>query len=102
MTKYIKETSAIIILMAFAFFVCSCTPSHPKLSKEEVIALANQEAIRQGYKIDQYETPKSKYEFTEKYHSWTVFYEGKQKDPGNHFTVWVNDQTGSCQLMRGK
>jgi len=43
------------------------------------------------------------YEFTEKDHTWTVFFQLKPPTPpGGHFTVYVDDQTKKATLMRGK
>ncbi|MDA8099259.1 MAG: hypothetical protein M0042_06505 [Nitrospiraceae bacterium] len=72
------------------------------LSPEQAISLANQEAVRKGFDLSQYEKPRADYEILKKDKTWTVSYEGKKKLPGNHFLVWVNDQTGECKLMPGE
>jgi hypothetical protein len=72
------------------------------MTMADVVALANREASRRGYDLTKYEKPRPAYEFTRKDQIWTVFYDGKQKRPSNHFQVWVNDVTGECQLMSGE
>jgi hypothetical protein len=67
-----------------------------------VVELANREAVREGRNLAKYEKPRAEYEFTEKNKRWSVFYEGKEKYPGNHFLVWVDDQSGKCQLIPGE
>jgi hypothetical protein len=79
--------------------VLSKTPPKTNLSAEKVVALANAEAIRQGRDLNKCEPPRAVYEYT-----WTVFYEGKGevKTVGNHFLVWVDDQTSECKLIPGE
>lgn len=72
------------------------------MTSAHVIDLANREAAHQGRDLAKYEKPKAEYEFTKKDRTWTVFYEGKEMYPGNHFLVWVEDSTGKCQLMPGE
>jgi hypothetical protein len=70
-----------------------------QFSEEKVIALANAEAVKQGSDLAKFEPPKVEYGAGWR---WTVLYDGKDKLPGNHFLVWVNDRTGECQLMHGE
>jgi len=70
--------------------------------KRVAVALANAEAIRRGYDLKEFETPRCEYDASKPDNAWTVLYDGKVKAPGNHFLVWVNDQTGQCKLMPGE
>jgi hypothetical protein len=72
------------------------------LREKEVVALANREAQRTGRNLADYESPRVEYEYTEHDKTWTVFYDGKVKAPGNFFQVWVNDETKKCTLMPGE
>jgi hypothetical protein len=73
-----------------------------RLSREQAVALANAEAVKQGRDVNRYELRTAEYEFSGQDHIWTVFFEGKVKATGNHFLVWVNDQTDECRLMPGE
>jgi hypothetical protein len=53
-----------------------------------------------GISLDQYEKPETHYSEMNK--SWAVFFEGKEKAPGNQFLVIVNDETGETEIVRGK
>lgn len=78
------------------------TEKGPKKNKNSIINLANQKATQEGFDLTKYDTPHAEYDSTAKEQEWTVFYEGKIKKPGNHFLVWVNDDNGNCELMRGE
>jgi hypothetical protein len=94
---------AVFMPLAFTYrAVAESAHGKPIMTKAVVVAIANDEARRQGYDLSKYEKPRVEYELTSQDETWTVFYEGKEKAPGNHFSVWVNDRTGKCRLMRGK
>ena len=101
--KLLRIAPLLLLVLSF-----SCTTKHAaslaktNLSPAKVINLANAEAASQGYDLAKYDAPRCDYELMRKDCIWTVFYEGKEKYPGNHFQVWVNDQTSACQLMRGE
>jgi hypothetical protein len=97
-----------IIPLLLLALTLSCTTNQTairaktNLSQDEVVSLANAEAAREGFDLAEYEAPRCSYDPARKDEKWTVFYDGKVKYPGNHFLVWVNDQTSACQLMRGE
>jgi len=103
-----KQPLIILIIAAFMSLAFSCKSAaasphkKPTMTKADVVAIANAEASRQGYDLEEYETPRAEYEFTANDQTWSVFYEGKEKVPGNHFLIIINDRTGNCQLMRGE
>jgi hypothetical protein len=101
----------LLVILLFAAFmpvvftskvIAESPNGKPSMTKTDAVAIANAEAQRQGYNLSQYESPIAEYEFISKDQRWMVFYQGKANDPGNHFSVWVNDRTGKCQLMPGK
>jgi hypothetical protein len=69
---------------------------------EEVIKIANAEAVSKGIDLSKYEEPEAEFEVVGKEWKWTVSYEGKVKAPGNHFLVWVEDSDGSAEYMAGE
>jgi hypothetical protein len=118
MKKQPRGTAFVLILALFISASCtgkqkSAPPKAPPdttpktefnttLTAEKAIALANAEATKQGRDLDEYDPPKAQYDSAVKGKDWTVFYEGKTKAPGNHFLVWVNDETKECKLMPGE
>src|SRR5688572_2227261 len=81
----------------------AATPVAPASLKEhEVIKLANAAAMKKGYKLEDYEKPKAKYEVSWEPASWIVSYQGKLRAPGNHFFVIVDDKTKSTELWPGE
>ena len=79
-------------------------PSPPtRMSRDDVLKAANSAAIKAGYTLTEYGAPEAHYEFVRKDKRWTVFYNMKPPTPaGGHFHVWVEDQTGKTQVMRGE
>jgi hypothetical protein len=74
-----------------------------QLSKNEVIRIAEAKARSEGFDLQKYNMTGCHYEFTEKDHTWTVFFQLKPPTPpGGHFMVYVDDQTKKATLMRGK
>lgn len=72
------------------------------LNEAQVIKLSNATAEKKGYKLAAYGPPKTSYKYAPKDGSWSVFYEGKGKLPGNHFIVTVHDKTKKTELMPGE
>jgi hypothetical protein len=97
MTKFTQLF--IITIIISLFFGCSRSP---RLSENEVIAIANNAAERAGHILSEYDKPRAKFNFVSKDSTWTVFYDGKIPAPGNHFMIWVKDQTGETQVMEGE
>ena len=74
-----------------------------KLTKAEVLRIAEVTAKSEGYDVRKYNMTGCHYEFTRKDHTWTVFYELKPPTPpGGHFLVWIDDQTKKATLARGE
>ena len=74
-----------------------------QLPKNEVIRIAEAKARSEGFDLQKYTMTGCHYEFTEKDHTWTVFFQLKPPTPpGGHFVVCVDDQTKKATLMRGK
>jgi hypothetical protein len=74
-----------------------------QLPKNEVISIAEATARSEGFDLQKYNMTGCHYEFTEKDHTWTVFFQLKPPTPpGGHFVIIVDDQTKKATLMRGK
>jgi hypothetical protein len=73
-----------------------------QMTKSDVVRVANQAAEVAGYHLTDYKEPQVHFEFTDKNHTWTVFYDGKVLVPGNHFLVLVNDRTKTARVMAGE
>ncbi len=90
--------------LALALLMCSAGCGHSaRMSQDDVVKAANSAAVNAGYALAKYGVPKAHYEFVRKDKTWTVFYTMKPPTPpGGHFQVWVEDQTGKTQVMRGE
>jgi hypothetical protein len=77
-------------------------PDGARLNQVEVVRIAGEAATKHGYHVADYKDPQTHYEFTRKDKTWTVFYDGKVPAAGNHFLVWVDDQTGVARVMPGE
>jgi hypothetical protein len=79
---------------------------HPRLTRAEVIRMANLEARRHGYDLRAYERPDAHFNYVEKDNTWVIFYEGKAVNGmttvGNHFTVHIDDRTKEIWLIPGR
>lgn len=104
-----KQITVLFVLFGFLIAALGCT--NPKidhepntnLTKAEVILIAKETAQIDGYDIGKYNMTACHYEFTRKYHTWTVFFELKPPTPpGGHFMVSVDDQTKKATLAHGK
>ena len=97
------------LLFAFLFTLVGCTypereqASKTNLATADVISIAETTAKAEGYDIGKYNMTGCHYEFTDKNHTWTVFYELKPPTPpGGHFVVLIDDQTKKATLGRGE
>ncbi len=76
----------------------------PHLKMEEVIQLADAEARSKGYSLSQFERVQAIY--TAPDDRWSVSYDQKSADvgsePGNHFSISVEDKTKKASLIPGK
>ena len=94
--------TAAIAALAWAVGFTSAADAPTRLAEAEVIRIASAAAEKKGFRLKDYKAPRVHYEFTKKDKSWTVFYDGKVSSPGNHFLVWINDQTGAATVMPGE
>jgi hypothetical protein len=76
-------------------------PDGAHLTPSQVISIAKHTAETKGIHLTNYKEPEAHYEFTKKDKTWSVFFDGKVPMPGNHFLVWIDDQTQKAQLMPG-
>ena len=88
------------ILFIILFLIIGCMEpnrhqaANTCLTQEEVIQIAKDRAKSEGYDLGKYNMMGCHYEFTQKDHTWTVFFELKPPTPpGGQFTVSVDDQT---------
>lgn len=77
-------------------------PKGKKLSQADAIRIAAEAATKHGYRLSKFKPPRAEHEVTRKDATWSVFYEGKEPIPGNHFIVSVKDQSGEAQVMPGQ
>jgi hypothetical protein len=79
--------------------------------ENEVVKVANQYAVKEGYKLDGYNEPEVKFDFLTQ--EWILFYYGKgvldpdsgerMYAPGDHFGIYVDNETMKVKhLMPGK
>ena len=94
-----------VLAAMFSGFGCAqqSGKTEAQLPKNEVVRIAEAKARSEGFDLQKYNMTGCHYEFTEKDHTWTVFFQLKPPTPpGGHFTVSVDDQTKKATLMRGK
>jgi hypothetical protein len=116
--KPIKKTTIVrIIVVAAVTFILSCvlfighhllTPAPipmglwpieagSKLTKTQVIGIAEDAAKAEGYEIAKYELVTCCYAFT----SWTFLFSPKLPTSGEeHLGIWVDDRTEKATLIR--
>ena len=73
-----------------------------RLKPKEAIALASKTAKKQGLDLAKFRQSTICFDATKKGGEWTVFYDGRELRLGNHFLVWVRDDTGGTQYMHGE
>lgn len=99
----VKRHSLIFALVLAASSVIAS--DHPRLTKTQVIRLANAEARRQGYDLRKYGRPDAHFNYVTKDDEWVVFYEGKRlkgmPEVGNHFSVHIVDKTKEVWFIPG-
>lgn len=103
------RVALLLCLMASMFLSLGCagvaegSNTNTRLSREEVIQIAEATARSEGFDIQRYSVTGCHYEFARKDRTWTVFFELKPlTPPGGHFAVSVDDQTKKATLMRGE
>jgi hypothetical protein len=99
MRTFVHHCFAIVATLAV---FAGCRGDSARLSQTQVISIAKQAAEAEGRRLADYKEPEAHYEFTEKDKSWSVFFDGKVPMPGNHFLVYVDDQTQKTKLMPGE
>jgi hypothetical protein len=73
-----------------------------RLSQAQAISIAKKAAERAGYRLTDYEEPRANYEFTKKNKKWSAFFVGRDPKPGNHFLIWIDDQTEKTEVIPGQ
>lgn len=94
---------ALTIMMAGCAVKLQSSESGSKLTKDEVVKIAESKAQKEEVDLGKYDMTGCHYEYTEKGRTWTVFFNGKPpRLPGDYFLVWVDDQTRKATLMWGE
>ena len=75
-------------------------PDNARLSPREAIQIARVAAERQGMDLRKFKEPEADYRSGAK--RWGVFFDGKVSRPGNHFYIFVDDQTGETRYIENK
>ena len=78
--------------------------ANARLTKEEVVGLADAAARSRGYDLAEYQPPEPQYDPADR--TWSLLYEQKRVDGraenGTHFSVAVGDKTKRTALVAGK
>lgn len=72
------------------------------LKPKEAIALASRAAKKKGLDLTKFRQSSICFDATKEGGEWTVFYDGRELRIGNHFLVWVRDDTGATKYMHGE
>lgn len=97
-----RRIIVLLALFAFAATQLAASSHASKLSRAQVLRLAERAAKREGYTISDYRAPTIQFESIHQDHTWTVFYMGRALYPGNHFWVVVDDRTQKTVIMGGE
>lgn len=81
------------------------SPTRPRLTKSEVIELADAEARTRDYDLGEYQRPQVQYAAADD--TWAVSYDQKNDangmgDAGKHFSVSVEDRTKKTSIVAGR
>src|SRR5213075_2341381 len=80
----------------------STAKGKPRLTPKEAIVVASSAAEKKGVKLGQFRQSSICFDASRGQGQWTVFFEGRELRLGNHFLVWVRDDTGAAEYMRGE
>jgi hypothetical protein len=83
------------------YAACPSTAHTSRLTKTEVLVIANRKAKASGVDLSKFHAPDARYEYISRDCTWSVSYEGIKPDFGNVFFVVVNDSTRTAQLEQG-
>lgn len=82
--------------------VSDVRPDGARLTQSQAISLAKQAAEREGFHLTDYKEPDALFEIHRGWRSqftdWSVGFDSKVPFPGDHFTVFVDDQTQTAKL----
>ena len=95
--------------------LAACSHTHPeggqphrglqateaRLSLRQAVRIATEAAGGRSIDLQHFKEPVADFHLDEKGAIWNVFFEGREAKPGNHFTVWVYDQTGETRIFGG-
>lgn len=76
----------------------------PRLSKAEVIRLADREAVRKGFDLRRFKRAQPRFNFAVRDNTWYVSYDpkGKEVEVGGDFSVHIDDRTKEVWLIPGR
>lgn len=80
----------------------SISKAATRLKASEAIALASTAARNQGIELSKFRQSSVCFDGSMEPGLWTVFFEGREPRLGNHFLVWVKDDTGTTKVMFGE
>ena len=73
-----------------------------RLKPTEAIAIASEAAKKNGTDLAKYRQSSVCFDVSKDRGRWTVFFDGIEPKPGNHFLVWVRDDNGGAKIMGGE
>ena len=94
-----------LALLAGSLLIVGCSsapvpnPAGPRLSKREVLWIAEQAVKKAGFRLADYKDRPACTKLSGR--DWGVDYEGRTLLPGNHLFVFVDDQTGKPTVRPG-
>jgi hypothetical protein len=76
---------------------CVSKPSAHR-TNEEVTKTAVAVANKAGYRLDEYQSPKVRFDSKEM--RWSIYFDHKQPGfPGGYISIWVDDKTGEGTML---
>lgn len=73
-----------------------------ELTANEATRIGEAAAEESGIEITNYKPPIVDFSDDDGEKYWSLLYEGKIPAPGNHFTVLINDESGTAEIVPGE
>ncbi len=100
----------LLLAVATSLFLMGCSdsardldrrPEGARLSPREAMQTARGAAERQGMNLRNYKEPEARYQSV-RAKTWQVFFDGRVVSPGNHFYIYVDDETQETRFIGGE
>lgn len=88
----------VIAVLILGYFLAGCAGTRTEIGQAQAIAIARASAERNQWNLADYRIDRVREDKRE----FAISFEGIQRRPGNHFTVYVDRKTGDSYLIPGR